>query len=170
MKEISSTNPLVGFLLLSRCFLLTTTSAYGSPAKTTWSVCRCWSSTAPLPSSPPTRFCFGPSTPSTACAAAVRSASPGTTARPRSTSATQDPARTTGDAAAEREGTPASAWKTSRVSRVKSLLFVFLRKLGEINQLSIQYPAQTHSETNLLFAVYSSCTNTGRMRFQNKLF
>lgn len=115
LPTTTSTVQLKQPVLLSRCCRSTTTYACGSPARTTWSVSRCWSLTARLPSSPPRRSCSGPFTPSTACAAAARWASRATIARLRWTSAIRGRARTTAAAAAGRGATPANAWRTSRV-------------------------------------------------------
>ena len=93
----------------------TTTSACESRVRTTWSVCPCWSSTAWPRLLPLTPSCSDPSTPSPASAAAVPPASPGTTVRRRSTSATRSPAEPTERVAAEREATPASALRTTQV-------------------------------------------------------
>lgn len=144
-------------LLLSRCCRLTITSACESPVRTTWSASQCWNSTARLPSSPQTRSCSGPFTPSTACAAAARWALRATTARLRWISATRGRARTMGGAAAGREATPASAWRTSQV-----FFFFFLAvEAQKFDQTWALWPA-VNSIWTLLCAPFLSSFPSGQ--------
>lgn len=113
-----SSNGVLFSLLLHqpRSSHLTTTCVSESRARTTWSASRCCASTARPPSSPRPPSSSGPSIPSLACAAAARWASRAITARRRSTCAIPTPAWTVACALAKKEGTPASAAKTTRVS------------------------------------------------------
>lgn len=113
-----SCNGVLSPLLLrhSRSSPSTTTCVSVSRARTTWSASRCCASTARPPSSPRPPSSSDPSIPSRACAAAARWASRAITARRRSTCATPTPAWMEACAPAKKEGTPASAVKTTRVS------------------------------------------------------
>lgn len=88
-----------------------------SHARTTWSVSRCYASTALPPSFPRPPFCFVPSIPSRAFAAAARLASLAIIVKRRSTCVTPTPVWMVACVLAEREGSPVSAVKTTLVSK-----------------------------------------------------
>lgn len=115
-----SSNGVLSSLLLHhhRSSHLTTTCVSASRARTTWSASQCCASTARPPSSPRPPSSSGPSIPLLACAAAARWASRAITVRRRSTCAIPTPAWMVACAPAKKEGTPASAAKTTRVSEM----------------------------------------------------